>query len=75
MAPSVPAKHKALVFEEAGKPLALKDVDTPRPKAGEILIKCLATGICHTDAAVGAGFMGPLYAICNFNHYLAHRSP
>ena len=60
MAPAIPTKHTALVFAEVGKPLVLKEVDTPAPKAGEILIKVLATGVCHTDAAIQAGFMGPL---------------
>lgn len=39
---------KALVLEEIGK-LVYKDVATPQPKAGEVLLKIKACGICSSD--------------------------
>lgn len=40
---------KAMVFEEVGRPLILKDVPCPTPKPFEILIKIKACGVCRTD--------------------------
>lgn len=43
-------KCKAAVAWEKEKPLSLEDVEVAPPKAGEVRIKILATGVCHTDA-------------------------
>ncbi|XP_045617950.1 alcohol dehydrogenase class-3 [Procambarus clarkii] len=43
-------KCKAAVAWEKEKPLTLEDVEVAPPKAGEVRIKILATGVCHTDA-------------------------
>ncbi|CAK9783896.1 putative formaldehyde dehydrogenase [Cutaneotrichosporon oleaginosum] len=40
---------KAAVAWEAGKPLSIEDVEVAPPRAGEVRIKILYTGICHTD--------------------------
>ncbi|BCU69509.1 alcohol dehydrogenase catalytic domain-containing protein [Stygiolobus caldivivus] len=40
---------RAAVFLEKGKPLQLQDVPTPRIKAGEVLLKVKASGLCHGD--------------------------
>ncbi|MCJ1338841.1 hypothetical protein MMC09_004130 [Bachmanniomyces sp. S44760] len=48
-APSIPKSHKAAIFKEAGKPLVIEDVETQEPKAGEILVKVLACGVCRSD--------------------------
>ncbi len=40
---------KAAVFNGSGKPLEVKDVETPTPAAGQILVKVAACGVCHTD--------------------------
>lgn len=44
-------KIKATVVEEKGAPIEVKDVDLGEPKSNEVLIKTVATGICHTDIA------------------------
>lgn len=41
---------RAAVAWEAGKPLSIETVTVAPPKAGEVRIKVLATGVCHTDA-------------------------
>ncbi|XP_054718746.1 alcohol dehydrogenase class-3-like [Uloborus diversus] len=41
---------KAAVAWEPKKPLSIETVEVAPPKAGEVRIKVLATGICHTDA-------------------------
>lgn len=40
---------KAAIFYGSGKPLEVKEVPTPTPGAGELLIKVAACGVCHTD--------------------------
>ena len=42
---------KSVVVEEKGAPIEVKDVVLDNPKANEVLIKTVATGICHTDIA------------------------
>ncbi|MCB1043535.1 MAG: S-(hydroxymethyl)glutathione dehydrogenase/class III alcohol dehydrogenase [Acidobacteria bacterium] len=48
-------KTKAAVAWEAGKPLEIEDVELEGPKQGEVLIRVLATGVCHTDAYTLSG--------------------
>ena len=43
-------KSRAAVAWEAGKPLVIEEIDVAGPKAGEVLIRMVATGVCHTDA-------------------------
>ena len=43
-------KSRAAVAWEAGKPLEIEEVDVQGPKQGEVLIRVVATGVCHTDA-------------------------
>ncbi|MBI4231709.1 zinc-binding dehydrogenase [Candidatus Peregrinibacteria bacterium] len=40
---------KASIFEGGEKPLVIKDIATPVPKKGEVLVKVAACGVCHTD--------------------------
>ena len=46
---------KAAVAWEAGKPLSIEEVQVAPPKAGEVRIKIVATGVCHTDAFTLSG--------------------
>ena len=40
---------KAAVVTEFNRPLQIKDVDIPKVSAGKVLVKMIATGVCHTD--------------------------
>ncbi len=40
---------RAALAVEAGKPLEITTVQLEGPKAGEVLVEIMATGICHTD--------------------------
>jgi len=42
-------KSRAAIALEAGKPLEIVEVDLDGPRAGEVLVEIMATGICHTD--------------------------
>ncbi|MCF8706958.1 alcohol dehydrogenase AdhP [Rhizorhapis sp. SPR117] len=46
---------KAAVVHAFGKPLKIEEVPIPTPGPGEVLVKVVATGVCHTDlhAAIG----------------------
>ncbi|HEY5608283.1 MAG TPA: S-(hydroxymethyl)glutathione dehydrogenase/class III alcohol dehydrogenase [Alphaproteobacteria bacterium] len=48
-------KVRAAVAHQAGKPLAIEQVDLEGPKAGEVMVEVKATGICHTDAFTLSG--------------------
>jgi S-(hydroxymethyl)glutathione dehydrogenase/alcohol dehydrogenase len=48
-------KSRAAVAWEAGKPLTLEEIDVAPPKAGEVLVRIVATGVCHTDAFTLSG--------------------
>lgn len=48
-------KSRAAVAFAAGKPLEIVEVDLEGPKAGEVLIEIMATGVCHTDAFTLSG--------------------
>jgi S-(hydroxymethyl)glutathione dehydrogenase/alcohol dehydrogenase len=48
-------KTRAAVAWEANKPLSIEEVDLAGPKAGEVLVRIVATGVCHTDAFTLSG--------------------
>src|ERR671927_466937 len=43
-------KTRAAVAFAPKQPLEVVEVDLEGPKAGEVLVEIMATGICHTDA-------------------------
>jgi len=48
-------KSRAAVAWGPGQPLAIEEVDVMLPKAGEVLVKIEASGVCHTDAFTLSG--------------------
>jgi len=60
---SLPKTYKAAVFEKANAPLTLKDVPLKHPSAGEVLVKVIAVGVCHSDALVQTGQLGNPFPI------------
>lgn len=48
-------KTRAAVAWRAGQPLEIEEVELEGPKAGEVLVKIVATGVCHTDAYTLSG--------------------
>src|SRR3989344_1491284 len=48
-------KTIAAVAWEAKRPLEVEEIDCEGPKAGEVLVKMVATGVCHTDAFTLSG--------------------
>lgn len=48
-------KTRAAVAWAAGKPLEITEIDLEGPREGEVLIRNVATGVCHTDAFTLSG--------------------
>src|SRR6187455_2279943 len=48
-------KTRAAIAFKAGEPLSIETLDLDGPKAGEVLVEVMATGICHTDAYTLSG--------------------
>jgi S-(hydroxymethyl)glutathione dehydrogenase/alcohol dehydrogenase len=46
---------RAAVAWKAGEPLSIETVQLEGPKAGEVLVEIMATGVCHTDAFTLSG--------------------
>ncbi len=48
-------KGKAAVAWAANRPLEIEEIDIEAPKKGEVLLKVVASGVCHTDAFTLSG--------------------
>src|SRR5436190_10227367 len=46
---------RAAVLEEFGAPLAVQDLELAAPRAGEVLVRLVACGVCHTDLYTASG--------------------
>ncbi len=46
--------HAAIAWS-AGEPLTIEEIEVAPPKAGEVRIKVIASGVCHTDALTLSG--------------------
>ena len=48
-------KARAAVAWEPKKPLVIEEIDVEGPREGEVLLKVVASGVCHTDAFTLSG--------------------
>ncbi len=48
-------KSRAAVAFGPGQPLQVVEIDVAPPKAGEVLVRIVASGVCHTDAFTLSG--------------------
>jgi S-(hydroxymethyl)glutathione dehydrogenase/alcohol dehydrogenase len=46
---------RAAVLEEFGQPLAVQEIELADPRAGEVLVRLEACGVCHTDLYTASG--------------------
>ena len=51
----IPETMRAAVLVAPGEPLEVREIRTPRAQAGEVLVKVIACGLCHSDLHVMAG--------------------
>jgi S-(hydroxymethyl)glutathione dehydrogenase/alcohol dehydrogenase len=59
---------RAAVLEEFGQPLQIAEVDLAEPKAGEVLVRLVACGVCHTDLYTASGADPSGYAPAVLGH-------
>ena len=48
-------KIRAAVLEQFGQPLAIQEIDLAEPSKGEVLVRLVACGVCHTDLYTASG--------------------
>jgi S-(hydroxymethyl)glutathione dehydrogenase/alcohol dehydrogenase len=61
-------KIQAAVLEEFGKPLVVQEVELAEPRAGEVLVRLVACGVCHTDMYSASGVDPSGYAPTVLGH-------
>ena len=61
-------KMRAAVLEEFGEPLAVQEVELAEPRAGEVLVRLHACGVCHTDLYSASGADPSGYAPAVLGH-------
>jgi S-(hydroxymethyl)glutathione dehydrogenase / alcohol dehydrogenase len=61
-------KIRAAVLEEFAKPLNVTEVDLAEPRAGEVLVRLAACGVCHTDMYTASGVDPSGYAPTVLGH-------
>jgi S-(hydroxymethyl)glutathione dehydrogenase / alcohol dehydrogenase len=61
-------KIRAAVLEEFARPLVVQEVDLEGPRAGEVLVRLEACGVCHTDLYTASGVDPSGYAPTVLGH-------
>ena len=62
--PTIPETMRAAVLRDHDEGLRVETIRTPRPKAGEVLIKVADCGLCHSDLhVIGGAIAFPLPAV------------
>jgi S-(hydroxymethyl)glutathione dehydrogenase/alcohol dehydrogenase len=59
---------RAAVLEEFGQPLTVQEVELADPGPGEVLVRLVACGVCHTDLYTASGADPSGYAPCVLGH-------
>src|SRR4051794_4902934 len=59
---------RAAVLEEFGQPLVVQEIELADPKAGEVLVRLHACGVCHTDMYTASGADPSGYAPAVLGH-------
>jgi S-(hydroxymethyl)glutathione dehydrogenase/alcohol dehydrogenase len=61
-------RMRAAVLEEFGQPLVVQELDLEEPKQGEVLVRLVACGVCHTDMYTASGVDPSGYAPTVLGH-------
>ena len=59
---------RAAVLEQFGAPLEVQELDLAEPSAGEVLVRLVACGVCHTDLYTASGADPSGYAPAVLGH-------
>ena len=63
-----PMRIRAAVLEEFGSPLVVQEVELAEPGPGEVLVRLVACGVCHTDMYTASGVDPSGYAPTVLGH-------
>jgi S-(hydroxymethyl)glutathione dehydrogenase/alcohol dehydrogenase len=61
-------KIRAAVLEQVGAPLTVQELDLAEPSTGEVLVRVVACGVCHTDLYTASGVDPSGYAPTVLGH-------
>ena len=61
-------RMRAAVLEDFGRPLAVQEVELTDPRPGEVLVRLVACGVCHTDLYTASGADPSGYAPAVLGH-------
>jgi S-(hydroxymethyl)glutathione dehydrogenase/alcohol dehydrogenase len=61
-------RMRAAVLEQFGQPLVVQEVELAEPGPGEVLVRLVACGVCHTDLYTASGADPSGYAPCVLGH-------
>src|ERR671916_221501 len=61
-------RMRAAVLEEFGEPLVVQELELAEPRAGEVLVRVQACGVCHTDMYTASGVDPSGYAPTVLGH-------
>jgi S-(hydroxymethyl)glutathione dehydrogenase / alcohol dehydrogenase len=61
-------KIRAAVLEEFAEPLVVQELELAEPKEGEVLVRLVACGVCHTDLYTASGVDPSGYAPTVLGH-------
>jgi S-(hydroxymethyl)glutathione dehydrogenase/alcohol dehydrogenase len=61
-------RMRAAVLETFGEPLVVQELDLAEPRAGEVLVRLVACGVCHTDLYTASGADPSGYAPAVLGH-------
>src|SRR5438034_1475557 len=61
-------KMRAAVLERFGEPLEVQELELAEPRAGEVLVRLVACGVCHTDLFAASGADPSGYAPAVLGH-------
>jgi Zn-dependent alcohol dehydrogenase len=50
-------RARAAILNQLNAPLSIDDVEVGDPKQGEVLVRMVASGVCHTDVSVMHGIL------------------
>jgi S-(hydroxymethyl)glutathione dehydrogenase/alcohol dehydrogenase len=61
-------RMRAAVLEEFGQPLVVQELELAEPRNGEVLVRLVACGVCHTDMYTASGVDPSGYAPAVLGH-------
>lgn len=60
---------RAVICQAAGEPMQLREIEIPRPKTGEVLVRVRACGVCHSDLSLANG----AFPVAKYPRVLGHE--